>query len=136
MPEFGKPAGISLELFRTFVIDGPPPPPDPPVAPKVVNWRVIEAPLFAVTRILATWAAFVKTPNIVPTGRLLLGMGADDPDPEIACNVAWSRAANPEAPVRTGITPALALPCGVRLVPDQRISPPEAAVAPVSRFSD
>jgi hypothetical protein len=35
MPELGKPAGISLELFNTFVIDGPPP--DPPVAPKVVN---------------------------------------------------------------------------------------------------
>ena len=50
MPEFGKPAGISLELFRTFVIDGPPPPPDPPVAPKVVNCRVIEPALFAVTR--------------------------------------------------------------------------------------
>jgi len=87
MPEFGKPAGISLELFRTFVIDGPPPP-EPPVAPKVVNCRVIEPPLFAVTRTFATWAALVATPNIVPTVRLLLGMGDDDPSPEIACKVA------------------------------------------------
>jgi hypothetical protein len=140
MPEFGKPDGISLELFVTREMVGAPapPPPPPPVAPKVVNCSVMEDPI-AVTRTLAVCPALFVTATIVPIGRLLLGMGADDAIPgvpNITARVPWVKPENVDAPVNPGRIAAFAAPCGVRLLPFQRMSPPEEAVTSVSRFSD
>ena len=90
-----------------------------------------DPPLFAFTRTAAVFPPLVNTANTSPTTNVLEERAAD-----VAVGLSPSRK-DFERPVMVPAGPmltALAVPWGVSVLPSQRMSPPEVAVAPVSRF--
>ena len=89
----------------------------------------------AVTNSFAAFPPLVPTPTIAPTASELAGMGDDVASAANDCRIAWVSWPNDVAPVKPGMTPPLAVPMKVRLVPVNVISPvPDVFVAPVSKL--
>src|SRR6266849_8592328 len=85
-------------------------------AVNVVNFSVIDVPLFAVTNTFAELAAAVDTKNMSSTTRALAGIGAVEASTLNGCKTAFCRPSNDDEP-KTPKFAALAPFSGVMVLP-------------------